>query len=95
MRRRRPSTRDQLWAIKTQLNRMENEMTSGQAQIDADVASLQASQASIAASVQALVAEIANLQSQGVDTSALDAIAAQLASDAGTDAGDVTPPPSA
>lgn len=63
-----------------------------QAQVDADVASLTASEAAIASAVQELNAEIANLQSQGVDTTALDAIAAKFATDATSDAADVTPP---
>lgn len=73
------------------LDELEKAMTSGQAEIDADVASLTASEAGIASAVQELVAEIAVLQSQGVDTTALDAIAAKFTADASADAADVPP----
>lgn len=79
------ATVNELRGINNRITELERIVTSGQNEIDADVASLTASEASIASAVQELQAEIANLQSQGVDTTALDAIAAKLASDASTD----------
>jgi cell division protein FtsB len=77
--------------ILVQLHETREQMTSAQGDIDADVAALTASEAGIASAVTALVAEIANLQSQGVDTTKLDAIAAQFTADTTADQADVPP----
>lgn len=68
--------------------------SAAQAAVDADVTSLQASQVAIAQDFANALAEL-KANNPTVDTTKLDAVAAQLASDAQADTAAVTPTPPA